>query len=101
VGCRYGEGVWQGKNADPEKGITVGEGGQLGREKREWKSGEIISARRHRSNESDEAPERFVKFSRHELIRSARRAMHRDALRKSITNQTMKSRNGSSRLGIG
>jgi len=27
--------VWQGKNADPEKGITVGEGVLLGREKRE------------------------------------------------------------------
>jgi hypothetical protein len=52
--------VWQGKTADPEKGITVDEGGLLAREKREWKSGEIISAGRHISSESDEAPERFV-----------------------------------------
>ena len=42
------------------KGITVGEGDLLGREKREWKSGEIISARRHRSSESDKAPEPLV-----------------------------------------
>ena len=52
--------MWQGKNADRENGITVGKGGLLGKEKREWKSGEIISSRRHRSSASDEAPERFV-----------------------------------------
>jgi hypothetical protein len=59
--------VWQGKNADPEKGITVGERGLLGREKREWKSGEINSARRHRSMRVTRHPTIYGHQIRHEF----------------------------------
>ena len=60
--CRCVEGVRQGKNEGVERGMTVGEASLLGGERREEGEEELICATRHRSSESDEAPEPFVRL---------------------------------------